>query len=125
MKVLLSALLLASSFSAFSATVTGAKIDSAKKNILINVRYGGGCKKHTFSLKMGKCFETAPVQCEAKLVEKIEGGLDACEMITLDTVKISIAKVGLNDDYFSGGTLTIKGDRNPADGISEASVTLP
>ncbi len=47
MKFITLALVL-SSFSSFAATLHSAKLDAAKKNILVDVSYGGGCKKHTF-----------------------------------------------------------------------------
>ncbi len=120
MKALIAGLLLTTSFSTFAAEVTGAKLDANEKNILIDVRYGGGCKKHTFTLQMQGCAESMPVQCRAKLVEKIEGGIDACEALIGQTVVINIAKAGLNEEYYQEGSLTISGDAD-----SKATVRLP
>ncbi len=114
-----------SSFSTFAATVHSAKLDASKKNILVDVSYGGGCKKHTFTLKMGACLETYPVQCSAELVEKTIGGFDACEAIVGQTVTINLAKYRLDEAYFTRGSLAITGDRDMNGQPSSATVILP
>ncbi len=120
------ALMLAlSSAQTFAATVHSAKLDASKKNILVDVSYGGGCKKHTFSLKVGACQETYPVGCTADLVEKVEGGFDACEAIVGQTVKINLAKYRLDEAYYANGSLTIKGDKDMSGKPSSATVILP
>lgn len=114
-----------SAFSATAAEVVSAKLDASKKNLLVDVRYGGGCKKHTFELQVGGCLESMPVQCSAKLVEKVEGGFDPCEAIIGDTVVFNLKKYGLADSYYSKGKLTITGDKNFTGKPSTATVTLP
>jgi hypothetical protein len=123
MKALAVALLI-TSLPSFAAVVKSAKLDAAKKNILIDVVYGGGCAKHTFTLKVGGCMETYPVRCTAKLVEKIEGGADFCEAIVSQEVKINLKAAGLTDSYYQGASLNITGDMS-SNGISSARVVLP
>ncbi len=114
-----------SSLSSFAATVHSAKIDSLKENLLIDVSYGGGCKKHTFTLKVSGCQETYPVSCKAKLIEKTVGGFDACEALISETVKMNLADLRMNDSYFANGSLTITGDMDMNGKPSSATVTLP
>jgi hypothetical protein len=113
----LSVLALFVSAGAQAAMITSAKLDSAKKNIIIEGRTGGGCGKHDFSLNLGACMETFPVQCKAELVEHTD---DACEAIIPVSAVISLAKYKLNDPYYKGGSLTITGDAN-----TSATVKLP
>jgi hypothetical protein len=108
-----------------AAEVLSAKLDAAKKNILVDVSYGGGCKDHVFKLKLGGCLESFPVQCSAQLVETVVDGPDFCEAIVGETVKFSLKKYGLTDGYFKGGSLTIIGDKNFRGEDSSATVTLP
>lgn len=123
---LITLVLLSLSLSANAAEVISAKLDASKKNILVDVRYGGGCKKHEFSLKVGPaCLESFPVQCSADLVETIEGGFDACESIRFETAVISLKKAGLTDSYFDRASLTIYGDVNQTGKRSSANVKLP
>lgn len=115
------------SFEAFSASVKSAKIDSAGENILVDVVYGGGCKVHKFSLKIDPyCLESYPVQCSARLVEEIVGGgEDYCQAIIHTTAVINLEKHGLNDRYFNGAELTIRGDRGFNGQNTSVSVQLP
>ncbi len=124
MKFIALMLVLASS-SSFAATVHSAKLDASKKNILVDVSYGGGCKKHTFTLKVGGCMETYPVRCSAVLVEKIEGGLDMCEAIVGQTVTLNLSKFRLDEAYYANGSLTITGDLDMNGKPSSATVVLP
>lgn len=112
-------------FNANAAEVVSAKLDASKKNILVDVRYGGGCKEHDFSLKLGACMESYPVQCSAELVETIEGGFDMCEALIHETVVFPLKKFGLTDSYFKGGSLTITGDINQTGKPSKATIRLP
>ena len=114
-----------SSLSSFAATVHSAKLDAARKNILVDVSYGGGCKKHTFSLDLKGCAETYPVKCQANLVHKTIGGLDMCEAIIGETVTINLAKYRLDEAYYTRGSLTIKGDLDMNGKPSSATVILP
>lgn len=114
-----------SSLTGFAATVHSAKLDAAKKNILVDVSYGGGCKKHTFTLKVGACQETYPVGCSAELVEKTEGGFDPCEAIVGQTVTINLAKYRLDEAYYANGSLRITGDKDQSGKPSSATVILP
>ncbi len=112
-------------FNATAAEVKSAKLDSSKKNILVDVVYGGGCKKHVFALEVGACLESMPVQCTAKLVETTIGGPDFCEALISETVVLPLKKYGLNDSYYAGGKLTITGDRGFTGEPSQATVRLP
>lgn len=123
--LILAATLVLSSFTAQAAEVLSATLDAAGKNILVDVSYGGGCKKHTFSLKVGGCLESMPVQCTAILVETIEGGVDFCEAIIHTTAKINLKKAGLSGSYYKKASLKIVGDKNFRGETSQATVTLP
>ena len=112
-------------FNATAAEVKSAKLDSSKKNIMIDGVYGGGCKEHVFTLEVGACLESLPVQCTAKLVEKTVGGPDFCEALISETVVLPIKKYGLNDSYYAGGKLTITGDRGFTGEPSQATIRLP
>lgn len=108
---------------AFSATVKSAKLDAANQNILIDVVYGGGCGQHQFSLKVGGCLESYPVQCTAVLEHKTN---DMCEALIYETVVINLKQAGLNNPYYSEGWLTIQGDLDfTTNKLSEATVRLP
>jgi len=106
------------SFNAFSATVRGAKLNQDQTEILVSVRYAGGCKEHVFEFKMGKCFETIPVKCSARLADKTTS--DFCEAFKLREVRIPLKQFGLTNPYYSKANLTIYGDDD-----SSATVTLP
>ena len=124
MKVLiLSALVTLFSVQSFGAVIRSAKLDASKKNILIDVTYGGGCGKHDFTLEVHGCAETFPVQCQADLVEKTN---DMCEALVGTTVVLSIAEAKVNTRYYEGGNLTILGDQNwQTKKRSSATVILP
>lgn len=113
------------SFSAFSATVLSAKLDANKENILVDVSYGGGCKKHVFDLKLSGCLETFPVRCFGALTEKTIGGPDLCEAIVGQTVVLNLAKYRLDEAYYAKGSLTITGDIEISGKPSSATVRLP
>ena len=93
----------------FAATIRAARIDDSGRNILIDVTYGGGCGKHDFSLKLHACLESYPVQCSADLIEKTN---DVCEALVSSQVSINLHQYGLDDRYFSRGTLKITGDQD-------------
>lgn len=112
-------------FQAGAAEVRGARLDANKKNLLIDVTYGGGCAKHTFKLAVGACRESFPVSCDAVLIEKISGGVDLCEAIISETVKINLKRAGLTDPYYRQGSLTIFGDQMFNGETSQATVKLP
>ena len=104
-QILFSALALAS-VTANAASITSAKIDGSK--IVLDVRYGGGCKEHQFSIAVRGCFESMPVKCQADLVHNVVDGPDFCEAIISQTVEIPFADAGIVGDYFDGGSLAIK-----------------
>ena len=107
----------------YAATIRGARLDSSKRNVLVDVTYGGGCGKHEFSLDVNFCTQTHPVSCEAELVHQTE---DACEALISKTVIINLKQYKLNSPYYSKGLLTIKGDLNwQQKKPSEATVLLP
>lgn len=122
---LIALLAFAFAFNATAAEIKAAKLDASKKNILVDVVYGGGCKKHVFTLDVGGCLESMPVQCSAKLVHKTIGGPDLCEALISETVVLSLKKYGLDDSYYAGGKLTITGDRGFTGEPSSATVRLP
>lgn len=119
-------LLLGLTLNAEAAQVVGAKLDASKKNILVDVIYAGGCKIHTFSLLPDlRCLGSHPLQCNARLMEEIEGGSDTCEAIIHDTAVIGLAEAGLDNPYYQGATLTIRGARSFTGKDTSASVELP
>jgi len=108
---------------AFGAMIKSAKLDAENEYILIDVTYGGGCGDHKFSLKARSCFETAPVQCKANLIEDTH---DPCEALISGTVVIPLQKYGFTDPYYKDGTLTITGDKDwQTNQPSAATVRLP
>lgn len=108
---------------AFGAIVRSARLDASKNYILIDVTYIGGCSQHDFSLKLGSCLETFPVQCSAELIEKTD---DQCEALIANTAVIPLDQYHLNDGYFKGASLKITGDLDwQTKKASQATVTLP
>ncbi len=97
--------------------VFSAKFDAATNEIVLEVGYGGGCGEHEFSLTVGTCYETYPVQCEVKLVHHSD---DACEMYFRGEIRLGLHKEGLDDPYFNGASLDISGS-----GSSHAGMALP
>lgn len=104
------------SLSAQAAEVVDAKLDSTQENIIVTVRHGGGCGKHSYDLKLLGCAESMPVQCQAKLIHKSE---DYCEAILIREATFNLKKYGLQDKYYANGSLTINGFE------SKATVVLP
>lgn len=107
-------------FGAEAANILSARLDADQKNILMDVAYSGGCKKHTFKLKLHDvCLETYPVQCGADLIEEIEDEVDVCQRFIHEQVSVKLKTHKLHDEYYRGARLTIFGDR------SSASLKLP
>lgn len=116
--IILSAALLVS-FSTNAAEIRGGRFIEAKNVIELDVIYSGGCKQHSFSLDIGSCMESNPVQCaEVQLVDHTVG--DYCEALIRKTIEISLSSAGLDDSYYNGASLTINGDRN-----SSVNLRLP
>ena len=109
---------------AHSATVTDIAYDMSGKYLLIGVATSGGCGAHDFSLEVGACFETFPVQCTVKLIESTE---DSCEALISGTAVIKLSDYNLDTDtYFSNGFLTVTGDVDSLTGKpSSVSIQLP
>jgi hypothetical protein len=107
----------------FAAKVRSARLDQSKQNILIDVTYGGGCGEHKFTLKVGGCLESAPVQCGAQLIEETD---DYCEGLIGETISISLQEAGLTGAYYSNASLTIFGDLDSTGNErTQANITLP
>lgn len=124
MKAFILVSLLVSSYS-FGAVINSAKLDDSQENILVEVSYGGGCKEHNFELQITACAETFPVQCTADLVETVVDGPDFCEAFITKIVELNLRDNNLDDIYFSGGSLTIKGDKKANGRASRATIVLP
>lgn len=106
----------------FGAVVKAARLDSSKRNILVDVTYGGGCGKHEFSLEVGACGDR-PAYCLADLVEKTT---DMCEKTVVETVVLNIEEAELSNRFFRGATIEIQGDQDwHSRKRSNAKVTLP
>lgn len=106
MKSFLALALFATSFSSMAAEIYSAKLDDSQENLIVYVKYAGGCKKHDFSLRVGRCLESMPVQCEAEVVETVKG-FDGCEAIKLEEVVFNLHEQNLTDSYFSGATINL------------------
>lgn len=107
----------------FGAGIKSAALDASQKNIVLDVVYGGGCGEHKFTLQMGMCLERYPVACFAQLVHTTN---DHCEALIHTKVVIPLVEYGLTEAYYSGGTLTIRGDLDwKTNKPSEATVQLP
>jgi hypothetical protein len=100
-----------------AATINSASYDASTQLISVDVTYGGGCKKHTFKLKMNACAESFPVQCTADLIDLTKG--DFCEALVSQTVTFKAADYGLMDSYYDNASLVIKGSDD-----SEAFIQL-
>jgi hypothetical protein len=81
-----------------------ATLDGSKQNLEFLVGYSGGCAKHVFTLEVGSCLETYPVQCSAQLIHRSN---DQCEAYLSDKVIINLSDAGLTDSYYKGASLTI------------------
>lgn len=108
---------LVSMLSAHAVEVVSAKLDSSKENLIVTVRHGGGCGDHKYTLVMGSCLETFPVQCSATIKHATN---DMCEAYLTREATFSLSKNGLKDKYYAGASLRISGDNN-----SSAALTLP
>lgn len=112
MKSILFAAISLTALASNAVQVQGARLDADAKSILIDVAYGGGCKEHKFELQVSSCLESMPVQCTAKIVDLTTD--DYCEAYLSETVKISLESAGLNDEYYSGASLSISGSSGSA-----------
>lgn len=89
-----------------NTNVQSAIYDSKKQAIVLKVMYGGGCKDHIFQLKIGRCLESTPVQCDAVLIDTTED--DFCKMINVDEVVLTIKELGWNTSYYSNASISIQ-----------------
>jgi len=117
-KLILSMVLALGAITAQAATIKSAKMNEKKGVIVLEVSYGGGFMDHNFSLKVGACRESFPVQCDAVLVDS--GAADGAEAYIQETVEISLEEAGLNESYYTRASLTIIGSDK-----SEATIRLP
>jgi hypothetical protein len=117
MKSLIIATAFLASGLAHAAEITGGRYNLQTKSIDLDVRYGGGCADHDFSLAVGACQESFPVSCAVKLIEKTT---DTCEALIYETISISLKSAKLNDSYYDNAQLRISGDNN-----SSVSIRLP
>jgi hypothetical protein len=106
MKSFLALALAATSFSSMAVEIYSAKLDASQENLIVYVKYIGGCKKHDFSLRVGRCLESMPVRCEAEVVETVKG-FDGCESVRLDEIVFNLQANDLTDSYYSGATLNL------------------
>lgn len=112
-KVLAIIVLSLSTANGFAAEILDAKIITKKDGslaIAAEVSYGGGCEEHSFTLKVGTCYESMPVQCESTLIDS--GAHDACEAMISETIELPLKENGLLDSYFSEASITIQGDNS-------------
>ena len=97
------------SFQANAAEVLSARISENGKELIVKVKHGGGCGEHKYELQMQGCAESMPVQCSATLKHTTN---DHCEALLVREAKFNLATVGIKGDYYSNGSLTIKGSNN-------------
>ncbi|MCX6118620.1 MAG: hypothetical protein NT027_13850 [Proteobacteria bacterium] len=109
MSATLSVFALAVSANAFAAKIESGRYNAATKAIELDVAYGGGCGEHQFTLDVGACAESMPVQCRAKLIHKTD---DTCEAYIMKTISISLKSAKLDSEYYADAFLTITGDQN-------------
>ena len=74
--------------------------------IVLEVSYSGGCGSHNFELKIKPCRETHPVMCDAILTDTTD---DYCEAMIITDIAFPLDEIGLDDSYYSNGSLTIFG----------------
>lgn len=97
MKFFFLASFILASAAANAAIVNSARLSASGKSVIVNLTYGGGCREHTFKLKLNDvCLESYPAQCSADVVETIVGGFDMCEAIITKEVSFNIKKTGLS-----------------------------
>lgn len=118
MKYTIMTLLMALATYSQAAVIEGGRANEVDGTLELDVAYGGGCEEHRFDLQVDMCLESHPVKCDAKLIHDSNG--DACEAYISRTVEFSLSELGLNDAYFSRGSLTINGD-----GGTKVTVILP
>ncbi len=99
----------------YAAEVTDARIEG--EELVVNVVHGGGCGTHKYDLQLQGCAESMPVQCKAVLKHTSR---DNCEALLHREARFNLADKGISGNYYSNGSLTIKGDNN-----SSATVRLP
>ena len=120
-RFILTALVTLAATQSFGAVVKSARLDASKRNILVDVTYGG-CGKHEFTLEVGACGDR-PAYCLADLVEKTT---DMCEKLIVETVVLNIEEAELSNRFFSGATIEIQGDQDwRTKKRSSAKVVLP
>ncbi|MBN1164693.1 MAG: hypothetical protein JXB45_08950 [Candidatus Krumholzibacteriota bacterium] len=74
-----------------AVVLTGAEISG--KILTLAVRYGGGCREHSFSLYMHPVFkESYPVQADLYL--RHDGHHDTCKAIVPDEVSFDLRRIG-------------------------------
>lgn len=110
-------------FCLFASTEALLRIKSGQFNSSTNtidfiVQYSGGCKDHQFELKIGKCRESFPVQCDAQLIDLVTD--DFCKALIVENVSINLHDAGLDDSYYQGASLRIQNADN-----SNIIITLP
>lgn len=114
MKKALFVLITVFSISASAATIKDGRVNWVNKIIELDVEYGGGCGDHQFSIEPGRCFESYPGQCFAKLIHITN---DTCEALIFKRLEFPLSQFR----FARGGAyLTIYGDRN-----SSVTVKLP
>ena len=93
--------------------VKRAAYDAKADTIEIDVVYSGGCEEHEFTLDLGPCMETYPMQLRAKLVD--HNTTDFCDAIIGRTISLPASSV----EGCRPAHVTIRGDRG------EATVYVP
>ena len=66
--------------------IQGARLNTEKQAIELDVVYSGGCQKHDFVLNLNTCTRAIPTACVAQ-VEDV-GAPDSCRAIIKETVLI-------------------------------------
>lgn len=91
-----------------AAEVKTAHYNSESDSIDLSIYYGGGCKKHVFTLEVGGCLESTPAQCSVKLVDS--GADDGCEAGIQSHISIPMSSITRSANEYTGAVFFIRGD---------------
>lgn len=103
-----------------AAQVLGGRYDASKDQVQLDVRYGGGCGEHTFTVVYDEvCLETFPMQTGATLIHTTD---DNCEAIQEKTIAFD-----LNELVCRPASVNFRGasESNATVFIPEAVVATP
>lgn len=101
-----------------AATLRSAHYSAATRSVVVDLRYGGGCREHRFVLRGGLCQQSFPLRCLYAVVDQTHD--DFCRALVFKRVSFRLRDYGLDKPAFRGAVLVLRGD-----GRSTVSVRLP